>query len=120
MATAKSANPDRRPDEMLLNKISASRLSSLTGVPAEKLVGRSVADLRKELEWRVDPALWLFRRICGRVVKHDPASGEDWGVPGATVHVYDTDLNIFGYFPPGWPYGWFWPWFWRREEIGHT
>ena len=45
-------------------------------------------------------------------------SGDTWGVPGATVHVWDTDVNLFGYFPGGWPYGWFLPWGWRREEIG--
>jgi hypothetical protein len=117
MATSKSSPKTIRPDEVMLTKISAARLSRLTGVSAEKLAGRNVTDLRKDLEWVIDPNLLLFRRVCGRVVKHDPVSGEDWGVPGATVHVYDTDFNLFGYFPGGWPYGWFWPFFFRREEI---
>src|SRR5690242_20878493 len=47
---------------------------------AEKLIGRNVRDLSKELEWVIDPELLLFRRVCGRVVKHDPLSGDDWGV----------------------------------------
>ncbi len=120
MAETKSKTADRRPDEMALTKTSAARLSQLTGIAAESLAGRTIVDLRKEFEWRIDPELFLFRRICGRVVKHDPISGEDWGVPGATVHVYDTEVNLFGYFPFGWQYGWFWPYFFRREEIGHT
>jgi hypothetical protein len=108
------------PDKVKLTKISAARLSALTGVEADALAGRTVAELRDKFEWRIDPELLLFRRICGRVVKHDPVSGDDWGVPGATVHVYDTDFNLFGYFPIDWPYGWYWPYFWRREEIGHA
>jgi len=120
MANTKSATAAPHPDAVALTKTSAARLSQLTGVSADKLAGRSIADLRKELEWIIDPNLLLFRRICGRVVKHDPVSGDDWGVPGATVHVYDTDVNLFGYFPVGWHFGWYWPYFWRREEIAHT
>jgi len=116
MATTKSP-PKRHPDEVALTKTSAARLAQITGVSAEKLAGRSVLELRKEFEWVVDPSLFLFRRVCGRVVKHDPVSGDDWGVPGATIHVYDTDVNLFGYFPAGWQFGWFWPYFFRREEI---
>ncbi|MEA2940452.1 MAG: hypothetical protein QOD09_981, partial [Bradyrhizobium sp.] len=114
MATSK--NPTR-PDEIALTAISAARLSQLTGLSAEKLAGRSVTELRKYLEWEIDPNLLLFRRVCGRVVKHDPVSGDDWGVPGATVHVYDTDVNLFGYFPGGWKFGWYLPFHFRREEI---
>jgi hypothetical protein len=116
MATARSL-AKRNPDEIALTKTSAARLAQITGVSAEKLAGRSVLELRKELEWVIDPNLFLFRRVCGRVVKHDPVSGDDWGVPGATVHVYDTDVNVFGYFPSGWQFGWFWPYFFRREQI---
>jgi len=117
MASKSKPKPKRRPDEVALTKTSAARLAEITGVSAEKLAGRSVLELRKELEWVIDPNLFEFRRVCGRVVKHDPVSGDDWGVPGATVHVYDTDVNVFGYFPIGWPFGWFWPFFFRREEI---
>ena len=106
MAKSSTQAQVRRPDEIPLTKISAARLSQLSGLKAEALAGQTVADLRKRYEWEIDLELLLFRRICGRVVKHDPASGEDWGVPGATVHVYDTDVNLFGYFPPGWPFGW--------------
>jgi hypothetical protein len=120
MEKGKSTTKQHRPDEVALTGTSAARLGQLTGVSPKNLVGRSVAELRKELEWVIDPDLFLFRRVCGRVVKHDPASGEDWGVPGATVHVYDTDVNLFGYYPLGWRFGWFWPFHVRREEIATT
>src|SRR5580765_3590077 len=80
----------RPPDQVPLTRTAAQRLGQLTGVEAESLVGRSVNELRKELEWIVDPNLFLYRKVCGRVVRPDPSSGDDWGVPGATVHVYDT------------------------------
>lgn len=106
-------DPDKRP----LQALQAARLASLTGVAERELVGKSVAELQPTLGWQVDPQLWLFRRVCGRVVKRDPVSGTDWPVPGATVHVYDTDWSFFAYFPPDWPYGWLWPFHSRREEI---
>ena len=114
---ASKVKPKRDVDEVALTAASTARLAQLTGVSAESLAGRSVLQLRKDLEWVIDPDLLVFRRVCGRVVKHDPVSGDDWGVPGATVHVYDTDVNLFGYFPSGWQFGWFWPFFFRREEI---
>lgn len=120
MEKSQQSTKRARPDEIALTKISAARLGKLTGESSEKFAGRSVADLRKDLEWIIDPNLLLFRRVCGRVVKHDAASGEDWGVPGATVHVYDTDVNLFGYYPLGWKFGWLWPFHVRREEIAST
>src|SRR5205823_966553 len=79
MASKSKPKPRRRPDEVALTKTSAARLAEITGVSAEKLAGRSVLELRKELEWVIDPNLFEFRRVCGRVVKHDPVSGDDWG-----------------------------------------
>ncbi len=120
MAAKQAPTATTTPDKTPLSKIGAQRLSAITGLKADALAGQTIAGLREKFEWQIDPELFLFRRICGRVVKHDPASGDDWGVPGATVHVYDTDFSLFGYFPIDWPYGWFWPYHWRREEIGHA
>src|SRR5262249_51896309 len=105
-------SPDQRP----LTNRQAARLAELSGVDAEKLAGRSLAEIRPELEWRIDPQLLFFRKICGTVVRRDPVTGADWLVPGATVHVYDTDISFFGYFPSG-PFGWFRPFHITREEI---
>jgi hypothetical protein len=104
------------PGELKLSESQGKRLSALTDITPDRLVGRRVADLAKEHPF-IDPALLLFRKVCGRVVRTDPVTGAIWGVPGATVHVWDTDVNLFASFPTGWPYGWFWPWGWRREEI---
>lgn len=66
--------------------------------------------------------LQLKHKVCGRVFKTDPTTGEKCPVPGATVRVYDVDLNFFWWYPtPGLPWGWIFPFFpHRREEIATT
>ncbi len=59
-------NEMRPPDQVPLTRSAAQRLGQLTGLEVESLVGRSVNELRKELEWIVDPNLFLFRKVCGR------------------------------------------------------
>jgi hypothetical protein len=111
---AKELAPGARP----LTELAATRLAGVSDVSKDLLIDRSVSELAKLDATFIDPTLLLFRKICGRVVRRDPVSGDDWGVPGATVHVWDTDVNLFASFPQGWPYGWFYPWGWRREQIG--
>lgn len=53
------------PDQQKLTARQAARLSNLSGVDAKQLQGRSVAELATDLRWQIDPALFLFRRICG-------------------------------------------------------
>ncbi len=108
------------PDQMKLTARQAMRLSSLSGVDAEHLQGRTVAELTKDLRWSIDPEFFLFRRICGRVVKTDPITGVDLQVPFATVNVYDTDCDFLGYFPRELPWAWFYPIFCWRELIATT
>lgn len=105
------------PDERPLTEIQANRLSALSGVNARELVGRTVAELSVSHRFVIDPALFFFRRVCGRVVKRNPATGELLPVPFATVHVEDTDCGLLGFFPPDWGWGWFFPLFCRREVI---
>ncbi len=115
-----SARPPKQiiPDQRELGGIQAKRLADISGLPAEKLKGRKIVDLVDELRWRIDPHLFLFRRVCGRVVKRNPATGELEGVPNATVHVEDTDCSFFVYSPPGWPsWSWFFPFKCHREVI---
>ncbi len=52
--------------------------------------------------------------------KKDPATGVEYPVPFATVHVEDTDTNFLGFFPAESPWGWLFPLFSRREEIAVT
>lgn len=116
MATTKEkkeATPDRRP----ITPIQAKRLVSLTGVSEKEIVGKTIAELAEKLKWQIDPELFLFRRICGRVVKKDPVTGVEYPVPFATVHVEDTDCSFIGLFPPKSPWSWLFPLFCHREEI---
>jgi len=105
------------PDKLPVTQKQAQRLSALTGIDAKELAGNTVADLSERLRWRVDSALFLFTRICGRVVKRDPVTGELHPVPFANVHVMDTDCSLLGFFPFDWPWGWFFPLFCDTEEI---
>lgn len=108
------------PDEIQLNTLQAARLAKLSGVSVKELEGRTIADLSERLKWKIDPSLFFFRRICGKVVKTDPVTGVDHPVPFATVHVMDTDCSFLGFFPVESPWAWFFPIFCHQEEIGTT
>jgi len=66
--------------------------------------------------------IWpLTRRVCGRVIKRDPVTGEECPVPGATVRVLDVDYCLLWWYPyPGLPWCWLYPIWPRREEIATT
>lgn len=98
----------------------AHRLAALTDLPIKELASKSVAELGEKLKWRIDPELLFFRKICGRVVKRDPATGAEYPVPFATVHVEDTDCSLLGFFPVESPWSWFFPIACKREVIGTT
>jgi hypothetical protein len=108
------------PDQRQLNKIQAKRLAALAGVSAKELEGQTIAQLGERLKWQIDPIYFLFRQICGKVVKKDPVTGVEYPVPFATVYVEDTDCNFISYFPRPWPWGWHFPLFCHREVIGTT
>ena len=116
MATAKEtakATPDRQP----LRELQAKRLAAMSGLNVKEIVGANVADLAEKFRWHVDPQLFLFRRVCGRVVKRDPATGTLFPVPFATVQVQDTDCSFLGFFPVEAPWGWLFPLHCHREVI---
>ncbi len=108
------------PDQIKLGAAQASRLSKMTGFPAHELQGKTVADLSDSLKWKIPPDLFLFKRVCGRVVKADPATGVDYPVPFATVHIMDTDCSFLGLFPAESPWAWLFPLHCHQEEIGHV
>lgn len=99
-----------------LTKRQAARVAAASGQPAEKLVGRTFAELDAGLRLVLDPHIFAFRRICGRVVKTD-ANGNELPVPFATVTVYDTDVNLLAWSPLGSQYSWFYPFGIRREVL---
>jgi hypothetical protein len=110
--TTKTPAPDQAP----LTKLQASRLSGLTGIAASQLAGLSVSEISTRYRWQIDPDLLLFRRICGKVVKQDPATGVEYPVPFATVYAEDTVCSLLGLFPVDIPWVWFFP-FWCETEV---
>src|SRR5260370_39243321 len=111
----KAARPT--PDKVKLNRIQAQPLSKLTNVSAKEIEGLDIAQLSESLKWQIDPELFLFRRICGQVVRWDPISGQYQPVPFATVHVMDTDCDFLGFFPFQGMWAWLYPIFCCEEEI---
>jgi hypothetical protein len=103
-----------------LTETSAGRLAALTGIEVGALRGMTLGEVARKHIFRIDPLLLFFRRICGRVVKTDPATGLDHPVPFARVQVEDTDCSLLGYFPHGHPWGWYFPFRCRREVIATT
>ncbi len=119
MKEPKPKNPGATlaPDKVKLNRIQAQRLSSLTNISVKEIEGRDLAQLSESLKWRVDPNFFLFRRVCGQVVRWDPGTGQYQPVPFATVHVMDTDCDFLGYFPLQAQWSWLYPIFCHQEEI---
>ncbi len=112
---------DLNPDERAITLRQAAYLADITRVEGELLVGKRLGDLGELLEWRIDRFSLFYRKVCGRVVKTDAATGIVHGVPGATVHVMDTDCSFLGYFPVEHP-NWWWLWLinCKEEEIATT
>src|SRR6266508_1897625 len=108
------------PDQIPITSLQAARLASISGVSAKDLAGSTVAEIADRFRFVIDPELLFLRRVCGRVVKHNPLTGVDEGVPFATVHVLDTDCSFFGLFPVESPWAWLFPVFCTTEEIGST
>lgn len=107
------------PSERSITKIQAKRLADLTGLEPASFSG-SLRELSEKWKWTIDPELFLFRKICGKVVKRDSVTGEEYPVPFATVYVEDTDCDLISYFPKGWQWGWHFPFNCRREVIAQT
>ena len=108
------------PAQFKVGDAGAARFGKLAGLPAEKLEGRPLSDIEADFRFQVDPELFLFRRVCGRVVKTDPVTGVDYPVPFATVEVEDTDCSFIGYFPRLSPWAWYFPFRCHREVIATT
>jgi hypothetical protein len=94
-----------QPAQLTVNPIQAERSSSLTRLSANELVVKTHVDLSDRLKWVHDPQRLFFRKICGRVVKKDSVTGDEYPVPNATVNVEDTDCGLVAYFPPASKYG---------------
>ncbi|MFN8571436.1 MAG: hypothetical protein U0132_05215 [Gemmatimonadaceae bacterium] len=110
-------SPPESPAERKLATFQASRLSRLTGVSTRQLLGESLGSLTRALPPAIHPDLLGAVTLSGRVVRVDAATGRDVPVARATVHLEDTDCQLVGFFPRGWPWAWYFPLSCRREEI---
>ena len=119
MAT-KEPKTGQDPAQVKLVGSQALRLAALTGVPAKQLEGLTVATIAEKFRFQIDPQLLFFRKICGKVVKTDPATGIEYPVPFATVQVEDTDCSLLGFFPFGSRWSWYFPFRCHREVIAST
>lgn len=117
MAPAKRKITDLALDQQKLTAAQTQRLASLANVDAKELEGLTIAKAAERLKWILDPQLFWFREICGKVVKKDPVSGIEYPVPFATVNVQDTDCDLISYFPARSPWAWHFPLLCRRETI---
>jgi hypothetical protein len=116
---AKKAGQEKLPlDQLKVTEIQAHRLAELANADAKEFAGKKIAEVHDKLRWVLDPELLLHRRVCGRVVKRNPATGELEPVPNATVHVYDTDCSFMIFSPPHWPWwSWLFPLVCKRELL---
>lgn len=108
------------PSTFKLGPAAARRLAAMSDLSAESLVGMTVAEIGDKFRFEIEPQLLLFRKVCGEVVKTDPATGIDYPVPFATVQVEDTDCSLLGYFPTSAIWSWFFPFRCSREVIATT
>ncbi len=104
------------PNDLIVTKNRANYLAKLTNISVKKISGKKVAEVNELIKWKVDPQFLLFRRICGKVIKKAP-DGTFQPVPGATVHLEDTDCSFFGFFPAEPPFFWLFPIKCHREVI---
>lgn len=108
-----------------IRRIAESEMAPTATIDKKRLMSREDMLSAEDLSIRpVDSIvnLWkLTHKVCGRVFKKDPVTGENCPVPGATVRVFDVDLNLFWWHPHPGPWGWLYPYKpHRREEIGKT
>jgi hypothetical protein len=105
------------PEQQPINQLQQNRLASLTGIDPKELAGQNITQLSDQLKSRIDPHLFFFRKVCGKVVKKDPVTGIEYPVPFATVYVEDTDCNFITFAPPYSPWCWHFPLWCTREVI---
>lgn len=117
MKAVKSKGSRANPDQIKLSLLQAERLGAMSEIAAKELVGLTVAEISDKFRFRIDPMLFFFRKVCGKVVKKDPSTGVEYPVPYATVYVEDTDCSLLGFFPQQSKWGWYFPFRCRREVI---
>lgn len=81
---------EKGPDQLLdrqVNQRETKRLAAMSELATDDFAEPPMRKVRDVLADRGRSFLMGLRRICGRVVKRDPLTGELLAVPGATVEV---------------------------------
>ncbi len=117
--------PEEVTSKSHIRRIAEAEDAPVASIDKTKLLSREGVLEAEDLAIKpVDSVVGLWRlkhRVCGQVFKRDPVTGEKCPVPGATVRVFDVDLNLFWWHPHPGPWGWLYPYMpYRREEIGKT
>jgi len=101
-----------------VTKTQAERLAKLSGVPFDQMFGQTLFEIHRRLHGILDPELLILRKVSGRVVRRNLATGALEPIPQVTVHAEDTDGSFLLYSPPQWAdWSWLHPFKLRREEI---
>jgi hypothetical protein len=107
------------PDDPSIHTVSegqAERLSALSSIPKAELARLPFAEVSDRLRPLIDRKLLCFRRFGGRVVEAQ-ANGQTRPVSFGTVEVYDTELRLLAWSPPGSIFSWLYPFGIRRERL---
>jgi hypothetical protein len=114
----KEAN--RPPDQRPLSAFQAERLSKVVKLEPDVLKELTYLEVTDKFKWHYEWPWLNHHKICGRVVKKDPVTGEELPVPFATVHVQDTDSSWITYAPFGSDWLWHFPIKQHRDTIATT
>lgn len=88
------SNTDVSPERRELNSLQRVRLGALAGIAPSALDRLTLEEVRGRFGWQIDPRLLLFRRLSGRVLTLDAASGKPMPSAGATVGVDNTLCDL--------------------------
>jgi hypothetical protein len=88
------SNTDLAPERRELNSLQRARLGALAGIAPSALDRLTVEEVRGRFGWQIDPRLLLFRRLSGRVLSLDKATGRPMPSAGATVSVDNTLCDL--------------------------
>lgn len=101
-----------------VTRMRAARLAKLAGISLEEMVGQTLFAVHRRLHGILDPELLSLRKISGRMVRRNLATGALEPIARAVVHVEGTEGSFLLYSPPQWAdWSWLHPFKLYREEI---
>lgn len=85
---------DLAPERRELNSLQRHRLGELAGIAPAAMDRLTVEEIRVKFGWQIDPRLLLFRRLTGRVMNRNWATGEFQPSANAAVSVDNTLCDL--------------------------